>query len=634
MLLASLVLALAIGAIGATVAQATTFCVGGSGCSGTSEPDLQSALSAAQSDPAPPSAVQLGAGTFSSPSGFHYSASHQLTLTGAGTGETMLTATTAKATVVTLSGASSPINVSAITIAVPKEGVGTNVLATTFRHIAVIDAPGQAGFVGVGINGTTSQLLQSTVTMSAAAEGVSGSGTIQDDQITARLGVIGSELTVQRSIISASETAVECEGGSCTFDSNLVKLGPSATVGVLLANTGTSTKMLADGVTVIGGGPATIAFEAFSGFAGITSTLTVDDSIVSGAGHATAEEAIEPGAKAILTVGHSDLDTSTNELLGLTAQDTFTQGTGIVNVAPGFVNSGAGQYQLAYNSPLIDIGDPLPLESNESTTDLAGNPRLIDGDGDGDAAGTDSVQDIGAYEYQRAAPTAVAHQSSTTAAAGQAVTFDGGGSSDPDPGDTLTYAWHFDDGASAATQVASHAFATPGNHVATLTVTDPTGLTGSASVTVAVPAPPGSSSLSSGNQLPPAVVNPFVSVLHLVRAKLKGIVRRGVRALVTCSAACRATLSLTIDPTTARRARVSAHSNQTHKGSKAHKPVVVGRMVVMLTAKTPTSVRIPLTGRAARLGKLQKVTLTLTANVTAPGGGPVASAKSALTYRH
>jgi PKD domain len=98
-------------------------------------------------------------------------------------------------------------------------------------------------------------------------------------------------------------------------------------------------------------------------------------------------------------------------------------------------------------------------------------------------------RDIGAFEYQRQPPVASITQSATTAAIGQAVKFDGSASSDPDPGETVTYAWSFDDGATATSAVVSHAFATPGSHVVTLKVTDPTGLTGTAHATVTVPSP-------------------------------------------------------------------------------------------------------------------------------------------------
>jgi parallel beta-helix repeat protein len=81
-------------------------------------------------------------------------------------------------------------------------------------------------------------------------------------------------------------------------------------------------------------------------------------------------------------------------------------GTENINADPCFVDAAGGDLQLSTpNSPCVDAGDNsvpgLPA------TDLAGNPRVADGDGDGN-----SVVDMGAYEY----PAAVA-------ATGRAVDF-------------------------------------------------------------------------------------------------------------------------------------------------------------------------------------------------------------------
>ena len=67
-------------------------------------------------------------------------------------------------------------------------------------------------------------------------------------------------------------------------------------------------------------------------------------------------------------------------------------GAGNINADPCFVDAAGGDLRLAYDSPCIDIGDnnapSLPV------TDLAGNGRLFDGDGDGS-----TIVDMGAYEF-------------------------------------------------------------------------------------------------------------------------------------------------------------------------------------------------------------------------------------------
>ena len=72
-------------------------------------------------------------------------------------------------------------------------------------------------------------------------------------------------------------------------------------------------------------------------------------------------------------------------------------------------------------------------------------------------------------------PTAVASGNPLTGDAPLTVNFDGGGSSDPDPGDTLSYDWDFGDNTSASGVTASHLYTEPDVYAVTLTVDDGNG---------------------------------------------------------------------------------------------------------------------------------------------------------------
>ncbi|MEV6694358.1 PQQ-dependent sugar dehydrogenase [Micromonospora sp. NPDC051196] len=93
------------------------------------------------------------------------------------------------------------------------------------------------------------------------------------------------------------------------------------------------------------------------------------------------------------------------------------------------------------------------------------------------------------------APTAVASADKTSGVAPLTVNFSSAGSSDPEGG-ALTYSWAFGDGSTSTAANPSKTYTANGNYTATLTVRDPQGATGTASVRIGV-----------GNTAPTVTIN-------------------------------------------------------------------------------------------------------------------------------
>jgi hypothetical protein len=251
------------------------------------------------------------------------------------------------------------------------------------------------------------------------------------------------------------------------------------------------------------------------------------------------------------------------------------------------VNLAAGDLRLRFDSPLVDTGDPVP-GGGEPMADLAGEFRAVNG-----------RTDIGAYEYGRHAPAVDAVLDPTFAFVGDSVRF-AATPTDADPGEVPVVTWAFDDGSTASGASVTHAFATPGTHVATATATDPTGLTASASVSVPI---------SPSAPTPKAIAPKFLF------GKLKA--RKGVVGVaLSCpllATDCKGTVEL----------RLAAAPKA--KGNAA-KVMVLGRARYAIARGTHKTIRVKLTKSARR--RLARARHPLYVKVVAQPKGAAARSKA------
>ncbi len=137
--------------------------------------------------------------------------------------------------------------------------------------------------------------------------------------------------------------------------------------------------------------------------------------------------------------------------------------------------------------------DVLGMSGNQdgpatSDGDLTGDVKFTIGDGCGEF-------DHGYVDTpapQNTAPTAAASASPVGGPPGTRITFDATGSTDAETPDDLDYVWDFGNGGpakDATGAVARHAFGRAGTYDATVTVTDPSGLTDTATVRVTITEP-------------------------------------------------------------------------------------------------------------------------------------------------
>ncbi|MEU4215775.1 PQQ-dependent sugar dehydrogenase [Actinoplanes sp. NPDC026623] len=165
-------------------------------------------------------------------------------------------------------------------------------------------------------------------------------------------------------------------------------------------------------------------------------------------------------------------------------------------------------------------------------------------------------------EYSQAgnnqAPIARVAADPTSGATPLTVDFSSSGSSDPEGG-ALTYSWNFGDGGTSSAANPSHTFAASGQRTVTLTVTDPAGLTASASMTITVgntaptvvlTTPVDGTLFKFGDSVPYSITvsDPEDGTVDCARVKLTYLLGHDDHAHpITSSTGCSGTLQIPVD---------------------------------------------------------------------------------------
>jgi PKD repeat protein len=593
-------------------ANASDPCAAGSHDEGS---DLQAAFNAAQAS-ASAGTVRIGAGTYPAPTqaGFSYNGASAIDVIGAGKGSTVLTGVSQGFARVLTIGTAAGSAVSDLSLRLPAVTytTGLEMDGGTAHDIEVTNDPGAVEATGVSLlDGAT--LHDSAVHLTGAQSDFSvgvasdaGPNTISDVTVvspTYGLLASGPTTTARRGRFTAGSAAVLAEGGTLNVDDSLlVATGTSPSALAAYDRSAAGSNVNGTNLTLVNTGDQAGAAGVLANGQqpGYTAEIDLYNSIVHGF-----PTALKTANEGIVTTSADDLQGTSSTVDGGQIYGSTTN----VALAPGFVDEAGGDYHLRHDSPLIDLS---ALVFSADPTDLDGQPRPVPWRA-GDAS---TPQDLGAFEYQHSAPVAAAAASDADVAVGQSVTFDATASHDPDAGDQLTYQWGFDDGATATGATVQHAFATAGAHTATLTVTDPTGLTATAvaGTTANAPATVGpSGSAPSGaptTPVPPAggPAAPATAKLALVGApKVHG---SAIALTVRCSGAT--CLTITARATTVDRL---------HAGRTRTRTVTVGTVgLARLSAgaQRTLTLRLNATGRRL-LARSGRVSVTLAVSVAGSG---------------
>jgi hypothetical protein len=482
--------------------------------------------------------------------------------------------------------------------------------------VGVRAAPDATRALGVSLNDSAT-LRQSDILLGYLPDQSMGvlvgnspgdASTVLDSAIHADTGVFaggGASVIVERMQLTVSRQGLWAFDGSIAANNPVVRLEPQTVItnSAFTATAGSRDTSLDIRYATVTGGDANSVGMFVQSSATNSAGGSLLDSIVRNPGTSLyrAGPAGTPGAN--LGANYNAFNPSAAE-----ANNTGTPGTYInLNARTEDPRFRDGTLRLRHDSPFIDAGHPAPLAT--PTDDFEGDGRVVDGNGDGTARG-----DLGAFEYQRVAPTVAAAAAPASAFAGDPITWSAGGSDED--GDPLTYTWSFDDGQSATGASVTHAFTPLGAHGGTVTVTDPTGLSATASASTTVEARPVTPSGGGGGGPAPDLLAPRFSI---ARRSLALSRRNRAAVRVSCDAAepepCAGNLSLASAARIApnrKTLKLGSAKFAVRPGKSALVPVKVPRKSVAV-ARRLRKVKVKVTAAATdSAGNKRRITRTLT----------------------
>ena len=412
-----------------------------------------------------------------------------------------------------------------------------------------------------------------------------------DNAIVQNIG----DVTVNNSRLTGHRTYVVNGRGTATLNHTVITTTAGSTsqsMGINnTSNGGNVTTVTTNHVTMVGHGAGSTGAwvsqdpSVCDGTAGSATTI-LNSTTISGYGEDSRQENVDcsPGASFPPTCGaaaamtanlqwtHSHAQNNNHFITdGCFGQDNKHSGN------PNFVSSTDLRPRMP--SPLIDRGKPDADAGGEK--DLAGRARVIDGDGQNGAR-----RDIGAFEYQRQAPTVTASVSPGSGPPGTTFTFQASGT-DAD-GESLTYIWTFDDGSFSLMPEAAKTFSTLGAHPAEVQAVDPSSLSAKTTVTATVANPPVATPTPGPTvQQPPRdVTGPNVTVKG---GTLRVDKKRKVKVTISCPASEPAPCKIALTASSAKKIKLSrkgrAKITSLGKGSGSVAPGKSVKVTLTLTKK-------------------------------------------------